>query len=438
LPDSPPARAAAGAPTATPLRTKLAWVSTFYFASGFPYGLLIYLFPVYLRAEGVSLGDIGRVAALTALPYTFKPLWAPLVDWVGSRKQWVLGCQVGIALVAISLMGGDGSALSPALWTALVALALLSATQDIAVDAYTIELLDERERGPANGIRVAAYRVALILAGGALVAASDALGWRRTFGAAGGVMLAVSVVTLLVPGTRRAPAASVAAIDRPRSDGVLAGVRRLTLRVSLAVWTPVGQLLRLPSAWAVALFVLTFKLGDLALQPMIQPFWVDRGYSGTQIGVVLGTVGVGATVAGALLGGVLTARLGTFRALWLLGATQALSNLGYYVAAVTGAPAPVLYTAAVIEQFTQGLGTAAFLTFLMALCDRRFAATQFALLSALFRLGGVVVSAYSGTAAQALGYAPYFLLTFALAVPAFALLPFLRRLELADGVKVPE
>jgi len=284
-------------------------------------------------------------------------------------------------------------------------------------------------------MRVAAYRVALILAGGALVAASDAIGWRRTFGAAGGVMLAVAVVTLLVPGRRRSPAVRV---DRPPSDGVLAGVRRLAVRVSLAVWTPVRQLLRLPSAWAVALFVLTFKLGDLALQPMIQPFWVDRGYSGTQIGLVLGTVGVGATVAGALLGGVLTARLGTFRALWLLGATQALSNVGYYVAAVTGAPAPVLYTAAVIEQFTQGLGTAAFLTFLMALCDRRFAATQFALLSALFRLGGVVVSAYSGTAAQALGYAPYFLLTFALALPAFALLPFLRRLELAEGVKVPE
>jgi PAT family beta-lactamase induction signal transducer AmpG len=292
---------------------------------------------------------------------------------------------------------------------------VLSATQDVAADAYTIELLDEREMGPANGMRVTAYRVALIATGGALVAASSAIGWPRTFTVAGAVMLALALVTLAVPTAQRAPAA---AAREP-------------------LWQPVRELLQLPAAWAVALFVLTFKLGDLALQPMIQPFWVDSGYGAAQIGVVQSTA-IGATVAGALLGGVLTARLGTFRALWMLGAVQALSNLGYYAAAVAGAPAALMYTAAIVEQFTQGLGTAALLTFLMALCDKRYAATQYALLSALFRLSGAVASWFSGDFARDLGYATYFLVTFALALPAFALLPLVRRRPLAPVAVAPD
>jgi PAT family beta-lactamase induction signal transducer AmpG len=354
------------------------------------------------------------VASLVAIPYIVKPLWAPLVDWLGTRKQWIVACQVGIGLLILVLaLRGTPPALTPLLWVVLIGIAALSATQDIAADAYTIELLDERELGPANGMRVTAYRVALLTASGALVAASEALGWPRVFTVAAAVMFALAVVTLAVPTGQRAPAA---AAHEP-------------------LWQPVSELLRLPGAWAVALFVLTFKLGDLSLQPMIQPFWVDSGYGPAQIGVV-NSVAIGATVAGALLGGLLTARLGTFRALWMLGAVQALSNLGYYAAAVAGAPAALMYTAAVVEQFTQGLGTAAFLTFLMALCDKRYAATQYALLSALFRLSGAAASWFSGDFARDLGYATYFLATFALALPAFALLPFVRRRPLSAGAVV--
>jgi len=181
--------------------------------------------------------------------------------------------------------------------------------------------------------------------------------------------------------------------------------------------------------WAGLLFIITFKFGDFAMLPMVNPFWVDRGFSPEQIGVMTGTVGMLATIAGALSGGILTARLGTFRALWMLGLVQALSNLGYYAASLMEPSLIVGYGAVIVEQFTAGLGTAAFLTFMMSICDRRYAAMQYALLSAAYGLGRTLVGYFSGDLAQNLGYSSYFLVTFALAFPAFALLPFVRKLK---------
>jgi PAT family beta-lactamase induction signal transducer AmpG len=267
--------------------------------------------------------------------------------------------------------------------------------------------------GPANGTRVAAYRIALIVAGGLLLAISATVGWPSVFVVAGAAMLILALVSTTVPPVER----SAAVEHEPIS-------------------TPVRELLRLPAFWAVGLFILTFKLGDLALLPMLRPFWVDNGYSAREIGFVFVTLGMSAAIAGALVGGALITRLGTFRALWMLGAVQALSNLAYYAAAVGGARPPLLYSAAIIEQFTGGMGTAAFLTFLMALCDKRYAATQYALLSAVFRLGGIAAASISGFATQRLGYQTYFLLTFGLALPAFALLPFVRRAKLRHDVGV--
>jgi PAT family beta-lactamase induction signal transducer AmpG len=153
---------------------------------------------------------------------------------------------------------------------------------------------------------------------------------------------------------------------------------------------------------------------------------VDSGYTVQQIGWVQTTLGVGASIVGALLGGEVIRRLGAFKSLWVLGLVQALSNLTYWAAAITGATVPVMYSAAVVEQFTGGLGTAAFLTFLMTLSSRSYAATQFAILTALYRVGGIGAGALSGVLAERMGYASYFLLTFALALPAFALLPWVK------------
>jgi PAT family beta-lactamase induction signal transducer AmpG len=189
---------------------------------------------------------------------------------------------------------------------------------------------------------------------------------------------------------------------------------------------PLRQFARVPGFAYVVLFVLTFKLGDMALGPMVRPFWVDRHFTPVQIGAIPGTLGVIATIAGALAGGHLTGRWGAFRALWILGIAQAASNLAYAAAAALPPSTALMYTASVVESFCGGLGTAPFLAFLMSICDKAHAATQYALLSALFGLTRVLSGALSGWATESLGYTVYFTLTFVLAWPALLLLPRVR------------
>ena len=387
------------------LRTKLLWVAAFYFASGFPYGVATELLPVYYRQRGVSLTDIGLLSII-ALPWTFKFLWAPLVDRLATYKRWLLSAQIGLAATLLALLIADPTRAMPLLWVVLVAMAMLSATQDIVVDAYTIRLLDTREYGAANGMRVTAYRVAMLVAGGALLAAAGRLGWPTIFVISAVVMVALAAISLSIPGS-----------DVPRPSEAT-GLQEFV--------HPLRELMTLPAAGAVLLFVLTFKLGDLSLVPMTKPFWVDRGFSTESIGAA-STAGIVAAIAGALVGGALTTRSGIFTALWSLGLVQALSNLGYWAASRMPATGTTLYGAILLEQFTTGLGTAAFLSFLMSLCSKRYAATQYALLSALFRVGGIIAGAISGAITENVGYATYFMITFLLALPAFALLPWVRR-----------
>ena len=387
------------------LRTKLLWVAAFYFASGLPFGIATELLPVYYRQRGVSLTDIGLLTVI-AVPWTFKFLWAPLVDRIGTYKRWLLGVQIGLAVTMLALLLADPVRAMPLLWVVLVSMATLSATQDIVVDAYTIRLLDTREYGAANGMRVTAYRVAMLVAGGALLWAAGRLGWPTIFVLAAALMLVLTAVSFTIPSR-----------DVPRA-AAHGGLRDLV--------EPVRELLTLPAAIAVILFVLTFKLGDISLIPMTKPFWVDRGFSTEAIGGA-STVGIVAAIAGALVGGALTTRWGIFTALWSLGLVQALSNLGYWTASRLPADQSVLYGTILLEQFTYGLGTAAFLSFLMSLCSKRYAATQYALLSALFRVGGSLAGAISGAITQNVGYGTYFFITFLLALPAFVLLPWVRR-----------
>jgi PAT family beta-lactamase induction signal transducer AmpG len=308
----------------------------------------------------------------------------------------------------------DPSHVGAALWTVVLGLALFSATQDIAIDAFTIELLDEAEMGPANGIRVTAYRVALIASGGLFLALAGLIGWPAAFGGAAAIMGVCSLLSCRLPHGTPPPVASATAHSR---IGAL----------EQAVWTPLQHFFGYPGFLSVMLFVLTFKLGDMALGPMVRPFWVDQHFTPIQIGAVPGTLGVVSTILGALLGGGLTARWGTFRALWVLGIAQAASNLVYAGAAALPPSTSLMYTASVVESFCGGLGTAPFLAFLMSICDKAHAATQYALLSALFGLARVVAGTMSGWATERFGYAAYFTLTFFLAWPALLLLPWVRR-----------
>jgi PAT family beta-lactamase induction signal transducer AmpG len=384
------------------LAVRLTWLGALSFASGCPFGLVNETLPIYLRTHGSGLVEVGLVSA-ASFPWTFKFLWAPLVDRLGSRRQWIAACMAGLTALTLVLALVDLAHLARWFWPLLVLMVTLSATQDIAIDAYTIEATTTRELGVANSVRIGAYRVSMFIAGGLLIWLAGRSDWSSAFQAGVAILAGLTLVALLLPSAERAVA----------EHG--------------SIWAPLRALLARRGIWAVALFALLFKLDIAAMEPMTRPFWVDRGFTLEEIGAVLTTGRIVATVSGAVLGGVLTTRWGIFRALWVLGLVQALSSLGYAAAAAAAPSKPLMAGVALFENFAAGLGTAAFIAFLMSVCERRYAATQYAVLSALLALTRTLAGAASGGLAERLGYAHYFLLTFLLGLPAFALLPWLRR-----------
>ena len=395
------------------LQQKLFWVAVLYFAEGFPFGIVVDLLPVYFRSHGVSLTEIGLMSLLGA-PWTLKVFWSPLVDRFGTRQRWFVSCLAVIGLVLAAAPAFPAAQPSVWLWALLLVFTTAAATQDIAIDAYTIGLLSPGEEGVANGVRVSAYRVALIVGGGGLVMLAGTLGWPVVFWIGAGL---VGVVALVVA-------------HSPHLEWERADAGQHWLR-------PLVNWLSRPGAPIIFVFVLTYKLGDSSMGPMVKPFWVDRGLSVEEIGLVSTSLGAGATIVGALAGGVLTSRWGIFRSLWILGLFQAVSNLGYAAAAYAEAGRPGIYAASLVESFTGGLGSAAFLSFLMHVCDKRQAATEYALLSAIFGLTRSLAGAVSGWGAARMGYPAYFALTFLLAFPAFALLPWVRPWADARDAAVP-
>ena len=381
---------------------KLRWIALLYFAQGFPFGLVMDNLPLYFRAHGVSLAAIGMLSVL-GLPWSLKVFWAPLVDRFGEHRQWIRTALLVVAVATVAIPLADPAAPDAFLWTVLIILTIAAATQDIAIDAYTIGLLEPGEEGVANGVRVSAYRAALIVGGGALVILAGWVGWPPVFWAAAAILIVLAIVAA------RLPVITIA--RQPARVWARAFVRWLAR----------------PGAAPVLLFVLVYKLGDASMGPMVKPFWLDRGLSVQEVGVVSTTLGIAMTVLGALAGGAFTSRFGIFRGLWTLGLLQALSNLGYAAVAAENAGRAAIYTASLLESFTGGLGTAAFLAFLMHICEREQAATQYALLSALFGFTRSVAGGVSGFAAARFGYAAFFAFTFLLAFPAYALLPWVRR-----------
>jgi len=453
------------------------WVGVLYFAQGLPLGVFYDLFPVYFRQQGVDLTQIGLLSLL-GLSWSIKFLWAPAVDYFRHHRRWmfVVDLAMGGVLLGFAAHAGFG----PWVWGAIATFTLLSATNDIAIDGYTIELLDKRELGVANGLRIGFYRVGMLGAGFILIL-SSVLTWPGAFVTGALLLAGLGVACLAAPRERAARGAAVSAgrelrqlISHPRVfvplllflAGLLAGALRapevaaalLGTAAVMVLWNrlrgpgtrparvtegPVfGALLEMlqrPYFLPVMLFVLTFKLADSAMGFMVKPFWVDAGFSAAQIGLVSVNIGLGLSIAGGLAGGWFTDRMGIFRGLWILGLAQALSNLGYAWAAHVlplagpGAVVPLdhrllMYAVSALESFTGGLGTAAFLAFLMAIVNKQRSATEYALLSSIFALSRSVAGWASGYGAQDMGYAHYFLFTFFLAFPAYLLLPWVRKM----------
>lgn len=380
----------------------LALAGALYFAEGLPYGLVSELMPLYLRSMGVSLTEIGLVS-VASLAWTLKFFWSPLVDRWGSYRGWIRGALTVLTLV-LALFAASRATTGSFFWILLATLALASATQDIAIDAMTIAITPRRMLGPINSMRVTTYRIAFIVAGGGIAAIASWIGWSGAFSVCAAVMGALLLMSFVLPVERRS--------ETERVD-VVSGLRR---------W-----LNRPGAGWLLGL-VLLYRLGDAALVPMSKPFWIDSGFTPAEIGLVTSGLGMAFTIAGAWIGGWVLSRAGLWRSLVWLGIIQMLSNGGYALLATFGGERPGFYAAAIVESFTGGLGTAAFLAFLMAICDKRFAATEYALLSALFALTRTVSGAASGWITDATGYAFFFWLTLLLGVPGLLLLTRMRGL----------
>jgi len=399
-------------------RMKMLVVFVLYFAEGVPFGFVYTTLSFFLRTQGVPLEQIG-ILSLLGLAWSLKVLWSPLADRFGSRAAWLVPAQAVIVLAMLGLAYLADSPVALPFWVLVGLLCLASATQDLAVDAYTIDLLDTSELGLANGIRIGAYRVGLIAAGGGVLILSDLLGWSPTFvGVA--IIMAALALTVLAFGPFHLPRPEVA-----RNNPARGGFAQIKESVK--------GLMGHPNMGVIILFILTYKAGDALLGAMVSPFWRDLGYSGTQFGVASITVGKLPAILGGFLGGLLTARWGISRALWLLGIFQALSILGYWVAALPGAWYGTIYLATLGESLAGQMGSAAFMAFLMCLCDKRFSASHYAFLSMLFGLSGRLCGYLGGWLAASFGYATFFFLSFLAAWPAFALLPWVlpvvRRIE---------
>ena len=394
------------------LRRKLWIIALVYVIEGFPMGVYGNVWPVFFRRNDVSLAEIGLLAGLS-IAWSAKVLWSPLVDRFGERRRWIAGALLVMAACLMLFLGAPAARIGALLWVAMTLYCVASATQDIAIDAYTIGLVDRGEEGPANSVRVTAYRAGMIAAGGGLLFLPRWVGWNGTFAAAALASAAMAAVVFVCPRVEVPPES-----------------RRDTFR-SLRRW------LDRPGVIPVAGFILLYRVGDRALGPMIHPFWVDRGFSNEEIATVSTTLGALALVAGAIVGGLVVARTGIHRSLWILGLLALASNLAYAVAAaVPESGAAGVYAASVVESFCGGLATAAFMSLLMRVCEKEHAAVQYALLTALYALAGSAVAMPSGALTERLGYATYFAATAVFALPAFAFLPGVRSWLEPDRVSV--
>ena len=508
-------------PAHTPVRQRLAAghrlivVTALGFASGLPLALCGQAMQAWLSMEGLDVATLGFLS-LVGLPYTFKFLWAPLMDrfeppWLGRRRAWLVITQLALAAVLVAMAATSPTAATRAFALLAVALAVLSASQDVVIDAYRTEVLPAAERGLGSSLNVMGYRLAMIVSGGLALIWTDpahgsGMSWPQVYRLMAGIMVVAAVLSatvlprvvhaelprsvarhdvigfaavvlavlagaaftdqvagplahaLLAPwwGNSQLPVAL-----QSRWADLLALLMGLALTVPLAAWAArrarfetllsgLSSYFQQPGAWAFLAFIVLYKLGDAFAGSLMTPFLLKAvAFSPAEVGVVNKVIGLWLTIGGALLGGVLMLRLGLWRALMAFGVLQMLSNLGFWWLAVSGkglmpglvvpafdwgfvqlsAPTPVdggLLMVIAFENLSGGMGTAAFVAFLMALCNQRYTATQFALLSAFSAVGRVWVGPLAGVLAASIGWPTFFVISTVLALPALVLLQVLR------------
>jgi len=379
------------------------------FASGMPLYVLFQLVPAWLKDGGVSLTEIG-LFALVGIPYTWKFVWAPMMDrWIppflGRRRGWMLICQLAL-LLSIGILGSFEPARSTWLiaWLA-AAVAFFSASQDVALDAYRREILPDEELGLGSAIHVQAYRISSLVPGSLSLILADTLPWSTVFWITAAFMAIAVVMTL--------------AVTEPKSElPTGTGLRQ-------AIFAPFSEYLA-RRGWGGLLLVLGFmffyKIGDNMATALATPFYLDMGFSKTQIGLVAKHAALWPAIFGGLVGGLIMIKIGINRALWLFGVVQVVSILGFAILANNG---PVLWMLAAVISFEYlgvGMGTAAFTAFIARETSKTYAATQFALFTALAALPRTFANASTGMIVEEVGWVSFFLLCAIVAIPGMLML----------------
>lgn len=378
------------------------------FASGLPLALTSGTLQAWMTVENLDLKTIG-IFSLVGQAYVFKFLWSPMMDrytpsFFGRRRGWLLITQ--LLLVAAIFAMGYMDPTRDLFWLASLAvlIAFASASQDIVFDAYKTDLLSAQERGNGAAVSVLGYRLAMLVSGGlALWLADRYLGWQHTYWLMAALMLIGVAATLFAPEPE---------VDSPAPK-----------TLEMAVVAPLKDFFGRNNAWLILLLIVMYKLGDAFAGSLSTTFLIRGvGFDAGEVGLVNKTLGLLATIVGALLGGVLMQRLSLFRALLLFGILQGVSNAGYWILAVTDKHLYSMGTAIFFENLCGGMGTAAFVALLMALCNKSFSATQFALLSALSAVGRVYVGPIAGWFVEANGWPLFYLFSIVAAVPGLILL----------------
>ncbi len=379
---------------------KLLYIGFIYFFSGLPFGFFYTFIPVFFRSEGIDLKTIG-LFSIAGLPWSLRLFFAPFIDRYFYKSFWMGNSLIGISISIFALSFFIPATLP--FFIFLFFLTFFSTLFDTASDGFVVEWIPTKVLGKANGIRISAYRIALIIFGGGIVAISHYLGFKVIF-------YILSIITF------------VSGIFLISNSFLKVISKEFTISFGSQFIDPLKEILKRDRALLLLFFVLTYKIGDALLGAMVYPFWVDRGFNRLEIGLISGTLGSFFTIIGSLLGGYLTSLWSIKNSLLILGFFQSFSNLGYTIASLPYLPKKTVYFASLFESFSGGLGTAAFLTFLTNLCKKEFSSTQYAVFSTLFSLSLTFSRTLSGYGVSYWGYTYFFLITFFISLPPLFLI----------------
>jgi len=382
------------------------------FSSGLPLPLTSGTLQAWLTMAGIDLRTIG-VFSLVGLPYTLKFLWSPFMDrfvppWFGRRRGWIIVTQVSLMLgiTAMVFISPHNAPLLLAVLACIVA--FLSASQDVVVDAYRTDILPHVERGIGVATFLLGYRIAMLVAGAVALILSDRIGWQHTYFIMAGLLIVGVCGTLI----------------GPEPDGTIIPPKTL----HEAIWGPLKDFFSRRLALVFLLLIILYKLGDAYAGTLTTAFLL-RGvhFSATDVGTINKGMGLVATIAGAMFGGTLMVKLGLFRSLLVFGFLQMVSNLSFMVLAWMGKNYGMMIFAVAFENLSGGMGSAAFVALIMALCNKRYSATQFALLSSIAVIGRICISPTSGFVVELTGWPLFFFITTLTAIPGLWLLFMLRK-----------